>query len=306
MPVDWVVPTDNSDQAYAECLPGVEVMIGTDFTAEMRAASDSLRVLLVPAAGVDRIDFTALPRNVAVANCYEHAAPIAEWALSCAVMLDRNLLLAEKSFRSGDWAAWPGFYGPYRELQGRVWGVVGFGGIGRRSAELAQALNMEVVAVGRAPLAPGKAVSGVEYGYGQEWLEEVLPRADFVLVAVPLNSDTEGFIGQHELSLMQPSAYLLNPARGHVVDETALYNALRSRTIAGAALDVWYNYPDSDNGSPRPASLPFWELANVVMTPHLSGATWGTLKRRARIVAANIEHVYHGQPLINAVPREPA
>ena len=101
---------------------------------------------------------------------------------------------------------------------------------------------------------------------------------------------------------MRPNAYLINPARGHIVNEKALFDALASKSIAGAAIDTWYEYPINSDDSPRPSKYPFWELENIIMTPHHSGATIGTLNRRAETVASNIDRLYRGEPLINVIP----
>lgn len=100
---------------------------------------------------------------------------------------------------------------------------------------------------------------------------------------------------------MRKDAYLINPARGHIVDEKALYDSLASNLIAGAAIDTWYEYPVTETDSPRPSKYPFWELDNVIMTPHHSGATVGTRDRRAATVAANIDRIAKGQPLVNVL-----
>ena len=304
-PVEWRIMNVGSHDEIVKMLPGVEVMIGTDFTAKMTHRADSLKAILVPAAGYDRIDLDALPPDVIIANAYCHEWPIAEWVIACAIMLDHEILAAEKSFRSGSWDAWPGRKGPYREIRGKTFGIIGPGNIGRRVAELALTFGMRVLAAGRAKakqkILPRKLPEEVEYGTDQDAFQRVLKESDFVLVSVPLSSQTRNLIGRKELALMKPTAYLLNPARGHIVEEKALFTALKEKHIAGAAIDTWYRYPQDQTDSPRPAALPFWTLENVIMTPHISGATDGTLHRRAKIVAANIDRLYGGKPLENVV-----
>ena len=129
----------------------------------------------------------------------------------------------------------------------------------------------------------------------------MLSEADFVLVSPPLVDATRGLIGVREFELMRPDAYLINPARDHIVDEKALYDALASCSIVGAAIDTWYEYPVGQDDSPRPSKYAFWELDNVIMTPHHSGATEGTRTRRAATVAANIDRLANGQPLENVI-----
>ena len=304
--VEWVQDTYPNNKPDPELLADADVFVGTDFDMEMGAIAGALKAILIPAAGFDRIDPSAVPQGVVVANAYHHEAPIAEWVMAVAVALDHSLFASERTFRSGDWSQWPQRHGSYRELYGRTFGIIGYGAIGKRVAQLANAYEMNVVAAGRRPLPgiaaeSGKTTSSFEYGIGRGALEKVLSTADFVLVSTPLVEATRGLIGQRELKLMRPDAYLINPARGHIVDEKALFDALSSRSIAGAAIDTWYEYPVGQDDSPRPSKYPFWELDNLIMTPHHSGATEGTRVRRAATVAANIDRLVNGQPLENVI-----
>lgn len=283
-------------------LADADIYIGTDFNAQMGAAAKSLKAILIAAAGYDRIEPSAVPSGVVVANAYHHEAPIAEWIMAVAVALDHNLFASERSFRNGDWSAWPSRYGSYRELYGRTFGIIGYGAIGKRVARLANAYEMNVIAAGRRPETGDEAhADGVEYDSGPEAMNRVLRESDFVLVSTPLIDATRGLIGEREISLMRKDAYLINPARGHIVDEKALYDSLASNSIAGAAIDTWYDYPVSDSDQPRPSKYPFWELDNIIMTPHHSGATFGTRDRRAETVAANIDRLSRGEPLVNVL-----
>ena len=169
-------------------------------------------------------------------------------------------------------------------------------------AKLANAYDMRVIAAGRRPEQVDEAKTlGIEYGAGEAAMRRVLSESDFVLVSTPLNAKTTGLIGADELALMKPNAYIINPARGHIVDEKALYNVLKDRRIAGAAVDTWYEYPKTETDAPRPSKYPFWELDNIIMTPHQSGATVGTRNRRAKVVAENIDRLTRGEPLLNVV-----
>jgi phosphoglycerate dehydrogenase-like enzyme len=122
-----------------------------------------------------------------------------------------------------------------------------------------------------------------------------------VLVAVPLVDETRGLIGERELELLGPDGYLLNVARGEVVDERALYEALRDRRIAGAAVDVWYRYPGSRDERTLPSELPFHELENVVMTPHVSGRSEGTRDGRVAFAVEQLVRLAEGRELENVV-----
>ncbi len=300
--VEWVVESFQDNKPSLESLAGIDILVGTDFTPEMGSAADSLRAICVPAAGVDRIEPDAVPAGCIVTNAYAHEAPISEWVMACAVALDHELFRSERTFRSGSWEMWPGRHGSYRELMGRTFGIIGLGAIGKRVARLASAYDMNVIASGRRPEQKVEAAAvGIEYEAGRKGMERVLAESDFVLVSTPLNPETIGLIGARELSLMKPTSYIINPARGPIIDEEALYSALKESQIAGAAIDTWYEYPVSGDDERRPSSYPFWELDNVIMTPHHSGATEGTRARRALVVAENIDRMNRGEPLLNVV-----
>ena len=213
---------------------GADVYIGTDFTKEMGAAANSLKAILIAAAGYDRIDPDAVPEGCIVANAYHHEAPIAEWVMSVAVALDHELFKSDRTFRAGSWEMWPGRHGVYRELMDRTFGIVGFGAIGRRVARLAQAYEMPVIAAGRADTANGELYGANYIGGGKHAREHLLSESDFVLISTPLGPATHGLIGERELSLMKPTAYIINPARGHIIDE-ASHSITPSKTAPSPA-----------------------------------------------------------------------
>ena len=132
-------------------------------------------------------------------------------------------------------------------------------------------------------------------------LAHLLEAADFVVIACPLTAATQGLIGRAELARMRKDAVLINVARGPIVDEDALFEALSRRTIGGAVLDTWYRYPGGGDASTRPSRHPFHELDNVVMTPHCSGWTEGLMERRFAVIGDNLERLAAGQPLLNQV-----
>lgn len=122
---------------------------------------------------------------------------------------------------------------------------------------------------------------------------------DAVVITLPLTEDTRGLIGQRALAALRPHALLINVGRGPVVQEQALFNALQSRQIGGAVIDTWYQYPGSGHTTAAPSQLDFASLDNVLMTPHMSGWTHGTISRRRQTLAENILRLAEGRPLIN-------
>ena len=132
-------------------------------------------------------------------------------------------------------------------------------------------------------------------------MKQMIGDADFVLIACPLNDETEAMFDAELIGAMKPSAILINVARGKIVAEQPLYDALAQGRIGGAVLDTWWDYPSAENRHVKPSACPFWELDNVVMTPHCSGWTDGLIERRFKIVAENARRLLAGEDLINQV-----
>jgi phosphoglycerate dehydrogenase-like enzyme len=179
------------------------------------------------------------------------------------------------------------------ELAGKTLLLVGLGAIGERTAQIAAALGMRVLGVRRT--ASG-SLTGVERVAGIESLPDLLPEADFVVLITPLTPETRGMIGERELRLMKRDAYLINVARGGVVDEAALIRALREGWIAGAGLDVFEHEPLAPNS-------PLWELPNVIITGHYAGVTPAYDARAFEVFLDNLHRYSAGQPLQNAVDK---
>jgi phosphoglycerate dehydrogenase-like enzyme len=135
---------------------------------------------------------------------------------------------------------------------------------------------------------------------GPERLDDVLRLADYLAITLSLSSATRRLIDDRRLQLMKPTAFLINVARAEIVDEAALYRALASGQLAGAAIDVWYCYPTSAEPT-RPASQPFHELGNVLMTPHVSGWTEGMLNARVDLIAENIKRTAHREMPLHVI-----
>jgi phosphoglycerate dehydrogenase-like enzyme len=283
-----------------------DAVVCADLSADELELATRLRLVHVLGAGWDGIDVTALPQGCVLCNVHEHEVAMAEWALMGMLALTRRLITYDRDLRAGVWGTPNRFEGEFdRDLRGRTVGIVGYGGIGREVARLARAIGMEAVAVTRSPQRADPAVDGLRWIAGMDELPRLLSEADFAVLALPLDDSTRGLIGADELAELGPEGYLVNLARGPLVQEEALYVALSSGRIAGAALDVWYRYPAAADEIVLPASFPFWELSNVVMTPHAAGFTRSTFERRWLFIADQLGRLERGEELQNIV-RVPA
>jgi phosphoglycerate dehydrogenase-like enzyme len=283
-------------------LRDIDVLITLAFTREMAAAAGRLKLVQVPGAGLDRIDRSALPPGVLLANAYGHETGIAEYVLGAMLALTREFGRVDAALRRGRWESqWAVGASPppvWPELAGKTLGILGYGRIGQAVARRARAFDMEILAIRRAAGPPEPhAIASVR---GPEALDGVVARADYLAITLPLTPETRGLLGDTQLRTMKPTAIVINVARAQIVDEDALYAALAERRIAGAALDVWYRYPTAA-GAALPAHQPFHDLPNVLMTPHVSGWTDGMLEARATVIAENIRRTALGKPPLNLV-----
>jgi phosphoglycerate dehydrogenase-like enzyme len=181
---------------------------------------------------------------------------------------------------------------------GRTIGIIGYGRIGREVAQRAAGLKCRVLAANRSPVtdpAPAETV------FPLADLDRMLPLCDTVLISCGLAPETKGLIDARRLALMKPGALLINVARAAIVDEDALYAALKDGHLGGAALDVWWQYPTADEPDRRPSRRPFHEMPNVLITPHSSSSSEATADRRWSVVAANLDRFARGEPLENIV-----
>jgi len=218
------------------------------------------------------------------------------------IALTRAFQRLDQKLRVGDWESqWSiGTLAPplWPELAGKTLGILGFGHIGEALTRRTLAFDMKVCAVRRH--AQSDAPHGLTFLGGPERVDELLALSDYLAITLSLSQETRGLIDARRLALMKRSAYLINVARAEIVDERPLYDALAGGGLAGAALDVWYRYPKSA-GNTAPATAPFHELSNVIMTPHISGWTEGMLEARAGVIAENISRTARGEPPLNAI-----
>jgi phosphoglycerate dehydrogenase-like enzyme len=290
------------DRLILSRLPHVDVLVTLAFTEEMARAAARLKLVQVPGIGLDRIDRGAIRRGTWLANAYGHEVGIAEHVMGALLLVTRDFCRLDAALRRGEWhSPWVPAAStpvPWPELAGKTLGILGFGRIGQAVAKRAHGFGMTIRAMGRRPGQP--AVDAAVLLGGPEALEEILAQSDYLVVALSLTPATRALLGDRELRLMKPTAYLVNVARAEILDEDALYRALAERVIGGAALDVWYRYPTADAPT-FPGHRPFHDLPNVLLTPHISAWTSGMLEARAKLIAENIERVARGLVPVNLV-----
>ena len=259
----------------------------------------NMRLIQVPGAGYDGIDVAGIPAGVTLCNVFEHEPGVSEYAMLAMLEWCHRLGPADRDMRAGVWTRSSRFGGaPDDELAGKTLVIVGLGRIGMAVARRARAFDMRVLAVNRSA---GKTDANVEQVVGLNRLHATLAEADFIVLACALTPETRGLIDSAALAAMKLGAVIVNVARGPVIDEAALYDALLHHRIGGAAIDTWWDYPPS--AAPRDPSpaFPFHRLDNVLLSPHVAGWTTGTLRRRTLEMARNLDRLARGEPLKNPV-----
>lgn len=284
---DLAVIVEDRADALAEQIRHAEVLLGWQFPLEALHAGRRLRWIQLTSAGVEHL----LPareqlRHVVVTNARGiHAALVADYTLGVMVMLQWNFLRLLREQETRQWRH------RYTEpLASKTLGVVGVGAIGAEIARRGASFGMTVVGLRRTP-AP---VEGVSRMFGPDQLLEMLSLCDFVVLVVPATPETQRMVGERELRAMKRTAYLINIARGSVLDEPAFVRALRDGWIAGAALDVFER-------EPLPIDSPLWAMDNVIITPHIAGEPAEYARRVVDIFAENVRRWRAGEPLQNVV-----
>jgi len=282
----------NSTEELIERMRGavaaINVRAYSKFTEEVFANLPDLRFLTVMGTGTDNIDLVAARRyGVVVSNT--PTAPtvsVAEHTVALLLAMTKNLIPMHNALKGGAWHHLPGI-----ELRGKTFGLVGLGIIAAEVIPVVKALGMRVIGWSLTYDPERAARLGIELVE----LDDLLRQSDVVSLLLRASPRTAQIIGEHELGLLKPTAYLVNTGRGALVDEAALYTALAERRIAGAAIDVFQT-------EPLPADSPFLKLDNVVVTPHVAWVTDAGIARMARHPVDNILAYLAGTPqfVVNA------
>lgn len=256
----------------------------------MREAAPRLKWIQLTSAGADRLLNSGFVEQGIIVTTVSglHATPIGEHVLCTMLMWAKGMPRAMRAQVNREWAR----FAP-SELYGSTVGVIGMGHIGAEVGRLAKSFGCRVIATKRSATEPSSTAFADEIMPASQ-LERVLGESDYVVLCVPLTPDTRGMIAEPQLRTMKPAALLVNIARGPVTVEADLIRALREGWIAGAALDVF-------DQEPLPPDHEFWDMDNVILTPHISGGTQRYNQRAVEIFARNLRRYINGEPLENVV-----
>jgi phosphoglycerate dehydrogenase-like enzyme len=297
------------DPRVLEAVRDADVYLGFGVSPELLRAADRLRWVHSASAGVgSSLSPEMLASPVTFTNSAGvHAPPIAETVLAMILHFARGLDLAARGQARARWESSSFYEGdaPVTEIGSSTVGVVGFGGIGRAVAERVGALGAAVLGLKRKVDGTGDVrlysrdgvlVGAARVRTGPTALAELLGWSDFVVLCAPHTPETERLIDADALARMKPTAVLINVSRGALVDERALVEALRTKRIRGAALDVFAS-------EPLPEGHPLWTVPNLLITPHVSAVTRGFWMREVDLIVENLRRLQAGSPLLNVVDK---
>ena len=287
------------DDEVRGVLGRADVLVGWHLGEELPAGAlqDAARLRFVQllSAGADSVDYAALPERLLLAsNVGAYAQPMAEYVMAVTLALARRLPQRHAEMARGEFGMWK----PVLTLDGAVCVVLGFGGIGRATADLMRAFGARIHAVNTS----GRTGEPVEFAGTLADLDQELAAADVLVIALPLTGATRCLIGARELALMKPAAILVNVGRAAIVDERALYEHLRDHPDFCAGLDAWWHEPGP--GSAFSTGYPFFDLPNLIGSPHNSGVTDGALQVGAVKAAENVRRFLRGEAVTGVVRRE--
>jgi phosphoglycerate dehydrogenase-like enzyme len=293
------LPRLSGDEERLAALRQAEVLLALHPSSELPdgafAQARMLRFIQLYSAGADHIDFRAIPeRAVLASNVGAYAKPMSEHVMAMTLALAKRLPEGHAELVRGVFDQRT----RSRMLDGAVCAILGFGGIGKATARLMRAFGARIHAVNTS----GRTEEPVEFVGTLADLDRVLSAADVVVIAMPLTAATRGLIGQRELGLMKPSAILVNVARGAIVHEQALYQHLRANKQFRAGIDAWWREPLQ--GGEFSVEYPFFDLPNLLGSPHNSGIVPGILQAAARQAAENVRSYLRGGPVAGVARRE--
>jgi len=303
---ELVFPQTEDEAKQVEAARGADIIVGYKIPKGILGAAPNLRAFLTGAAGVHHSVAETLRGHPSIqaANSHANALDVAEHAVALALSAAKLIVRGDREMRRGDWSLRYDDV-PGALVTGKTAVIVGYGAIGRATVKLLRGFEMQTIGVRSPSSTAGRDDLGVEMVPGGD-LDRALAAADFIFVFAPLTEETRGLIGRAQFAVMKKTAILVHLSRGPVVDEKALFEALKERRVAGAGLDVWYVYPQTPQEAKNkmPGRLPFHELENLVMSPHRASYTERMHREQRDDVIENVRRVAEGTSVKNPINLE--
>lgn len=276
---------DSSPENRNNLLKTTDVLISGKLTKEEIEIAQNLKILFVPYTGLNNFPVELLKeRGILISNTHANAKYVAEKAVALALALLGRVVEYHNDLKRGLWNRSFDQSDTWLSIQGRTCGILGYGSIGRHIARFLKSFDCRIIGFKKHVHGKHQPENMRENEHADELtsdLTEVISKSSLIFICLPLNSETKGLINSKVLESMKEK-FLVNISRGSIVDEDALYNALKNGTLAGAALDVWYNYPGKfaadKNEQVFPSNKPIYDLPNVVISPHKASNTSEAIK----------------------------
>jgi phosphoglycerate dehydrogenase-like enzyme len=279
-----------------------EVLVANRVSREQIEAAPNLKMIQTFTAGVDKIDKAALRERGGIILCNSHinAAEVAEYAITLLLATAKNIIPSDRELRKGDWLFAFGGPRPNIEIRNKTCLIIGLGNIGTEIARRLRAFGLKIYAATRSGVSQHSGL--VDRLVKIDDVRVLVEDSDFVILSLPLTPESEGLVDSKFISWMRPTSILVNISRGSIIDESALYYALKENRILGAGLDVWWRYPPKWGGKGLPPSdLPFQELDNIVISPHRAGYSENTQREYLQFAGENILRFIRGETPLNIV-----
>ncbi len=273
----------------------IKVIVGYRLTRELLQSLPNLALVHIPFAGVDLLDLSIIKeRGIPLSNSHTNAKAVAEFAVTLLFSLVKQIPKFDKDMRNGIWGGrWK--KNVLDDLYDSTVTILGFGSIGREIAYMLKPFGIKLFAIKRALTGDEEKYKDVVHKFGtKEDLVEFLGQSKALIISVPLTKETEGVVNRHILDALG-NGYLVNISRGGVVNEEDLFDYLKNKRLKGAALDVWWKYPRKDESISYPSKFPFWELDNVIMTPHTAGVTHSFLRKTKEEIISILKDMTHNR-----------
>lgn len=297
-----VVLSDTTTDSILEKGRDVDIIASNRVPRELLETGSRLKMVQTFAAGVENIDFSAIKDhdNIIVCNSHINAAEVAEYAITLLFAVAKNIIPSDRELRKGDWKYAFGGPSPNIEIRNKTCLIIGLGSIGSEIAKRLKGFDVRIYAATRS--GSSKHSDLVDKLVKIDEVKPLVEESDFIILSLPLTPGSEGLVNENFISLMKEDSILVNISRGSIVNEKALYDALRDNRIRGAGLDVWWRYPKKWRGKGYPPSdVPFQELDNLVASPHRAGYSENTEREYFQFAGENILRFINGETPFNIV-----
>ncbi|MDH4215159.1 MAG: 2-hydroxyacid dehydrogenase, partial [Candidatus Thorarchaeota archaeon] len=297
-----VVVTDGTLKAMLELGRDTDILAANRVSREFIEAAPRLRMIQTFTAGVENIDHDAIKErgNIILCNSHINAAEVAEYAITLLFAAAKNIIPNDRELRKGNWIYAFGGPRPNVEIRHKTCFILGLGNIGGEIAKRLRAFDVKLYAATRSGISQQSDL--VDKLVKIDEARPLVETSDFIILSLPLTPESRGLVDRAFISWMKPTSILVNISRGPVIDEKALFDALKENRIRGAGLDVWWRYPSKWGGLGTPPSdMPFQDLDNVVISPHRAGYSENTESEYFQFAGENILRFIHGENPVNVV-----